>query len=55
MSEWEYFYLKLWEEDTTQNDISAIQLLEKLNVRGVPIFLNYFAPFSILILFVYNQ
>lgn len=46
MSEWEYYYLKIWKEDTDKCDISANSILGKLGVQDVPIFKLYFLPFN---------
>lgn len=46
MSEWEYFYLKLWKEDTTKCDVASKVILGKLGVQEVPLLQSYFAPFG---------
>lgn len=46
VSEWEVFYLKIWEENTFKNDISCTSLLFRLGVVDIPILQDYFKPFG---------
>lgn len=48
ISDWEWFFLKTWAEDINKPYILSGPFLHSLNIGNVPIFYNFFGPYSIL-------